>query len=171
MRATPLSIFDDEIRVLAADMLETMVAEGGIGLAATQIGIDKRIIVTAPFEGQHETPLILVNPEIRDQSGETTTEEGCLSLPGVRANVKRAARVVVVGRDETGAPLTIRAEGLFAVCLQHEIDHLDGVLFVRSLSRLRFALALAKYRKLRARETADQPRRDARAQRRRAAGF
>ena len=152
MPADPLSSFDDETRALAADMLETMVAEGGIGLAATQIGIDKRIIVTAPFEGQHETPLILVNPEIRDQSGEATNEEGCLSLPGVRANVKRAARVTVVGRDETGAPLTIRAEGLFAACLQHEIDHLDGVLFVRRLSRLRRARALAKYRKLRALE-------------------
>ena len=152
MPAHPLSSFDDETRVLAADMLETMVAEGGIGLAATQIGIDKRIIVTAAFEGQHETPLILANPEIRDQSGEATTEEGCLSLPGVRANVKRAARVVVAGRDETGAPLTIRAEGLFAACLQHEIDHLDGVLFVRRLSRLRRARALAKYRKLRALE-------------------
>lgn len=152
--AAPLSSFDGETRALAADMLETMSAESGIGLAATQIGIGKRILVTAPFEGQRDDPLILANPEIRERSGEAIFEEGCLSIPGIRAKVVRAARVVVDGRDETGAALQVRAEGLFAACLQHEIDHLDGVLFVRRLSRLRRARALAKYRKLRALEAA-----------------
>lgn len=123
---------NDEIRQLARDMLATMYSSDGIGLAAPQVGVHKRIIVvdTAPDQEQHP-PLILINPEIQEWGGEIVLDqEGCLSIPGVYCDVKRYDEIVLSFKDETGRPRRIRASGLLARVIQHEIDHLDGVLFV-----------------------------------------
>ena len=117
-----------EIRLIIADMIETMYDEVGIGLAAPQVGISKRLIVIADEEGRGVQALL--NPAIVDCGGEVTGEEGCLSIPGVFAPVVRAAWVKVDARSVDGKPLTISARGLRARVLQHEIDHLDGVLFI-----------------------------------------
>ena len=117
-----------EIRAVIADMTETMYDEVGIGLAAPQVGISLRLIVVADEEGRGVQALL--NPAIVEQSGETTGEEGCLSIPGVFAPVTRAAWVKVEAQGVDGTPVTIDARGLRARVLQHEIDHLDGVLFI-----------------------------------------
>jgi peptide deformylase len=116
------------VRKIIADMTETMYDEVGIGLAAPQVGISLRLIVISDEEGRGVQALL--NPAIVDRSGEVTGEEGCLSIPGVFAPVTRAARVTVEARSVDGKPLTIEARGLRARVLQHEIDHLDGVLFI-----------------------------------------
>lgn len=135
-RAEAVSVVDDDIRRLIDDMLETMYEAPGIGLSAPQVNIAKRVI-TIDVSQDRNAPLCLVNPEIRAVSGETETEEGCLSVPGVFEFVKRpeSVRVFALGRD--GRSREIEAEGLLAVCIQHEIDHLDGRLFVDYLSRLK----------------------------------
>jgi peptide deformylase len=126
--AEPVGEVTPDIRLIIADMTETMYDEVGIGLAAPQVGISKRLIVIADEEGRGVQALL--NPAIVDRGGEATSEEGCLSIPGVFAPVTRAAWVKVEARSVDGKPLTINARGLRARVLQHEIDHLDGVLFI-----------------------------------------
>ncbi len=134
--ARPVQQVDDSIRKLTDDMLETMYAAPGIGLAATQVNIDKRVIVMDISE-EKDQPLYLINPEILELDGVEEMEEGCLSVPGVYEPVQRAdqVRIRAVGRD--GQPVEMPANGLLAVCIQHEIDHLDGKLFVDYLSPLK----------------------------------
>jgi peptide deformylase len=127
-RAAPVGEVTADVRATIADMTETMYDEVGIGLAAPQVGVSLRLIVVADEEGRGVQALL--NPAIVDRGGEATGEEGCLSIPGVFAPVTRAAWVTVEAQDVNGRPLAIRATGLRARVLQHEIDHLDGVLFI-----------------------------------------
>ena len=135
-RAEPVSVVDDEVRRLIDDMLETMYDAPGIGLSAPQVNVAKRV-VTIDVSKDRSEPVCLVNPEIRSVVGETETEEGCLSVPGVYELVKRPEKVRVFALDREGRSREIEAEGMLAVCIQHEIDHLDGRLFVDHLSRLK----------------------------------
>ena len=135
-RAEPVSAVDDGVRRLIDDMLETMYDAPGIGLSAPQVNVAKRV-VTIDVSKERNAPLCLVNPEIRSVGGETETEEGCLSVPGVYELVKRPERVRLRALDRDGRSREVEAEGLLAVCIQHEIDHLDGRLFVDYLSRLK----------------------------------
>ncbi|MGI9307427.1 MAG: peptide deformylase [Gammaproteobacteria bacterium] len=145
-KATPAP--DAGLKRLARDMLETMRAANGIGLAAPQISRPLRLIVAAPEEAG-APPLVFFNPRIVFSAAETAVrEEGCLSMPGISAPVRRPARVCVAGLNLDGAEYEVRAEGLLASCLQHEIDHLNGALFIDHLSRLRKGRLLAKYLKL-----------------------
>lgn len=134
--AEPVGAVDDCVRRLIDDMLETMYEAPGIGLSAPQVNVAKRV-VTIDVSKDRSAPLCLVNPEIRSAGGETETEEGCLSVPGVYEMVKRPERVRVHALDRDGRAGEIEAEGLLAVCIQHELDHLDGRLFVDHLSRLK----------------------------------
>jgi len=135
-RAEAVPVVDDDVRRLIDDLLETMYDAPGIGLSAPQVNVAKRVI-TIDVSKDRNAPLCLVNPEIRTASGETETEEGCLSVPGVYELVKRPEKVRVSALDRDGRSREIEAEGLLAVCIQHEIDHLDGRLFVDYLSRLK----------------------------------
>ena len=133
-------------------MFETMYAAPGIGLAATQVNVHKRVLVIDVSESRKE-PLVLINPEILDREGVEETEEGCLSVPGVYDKVTRAERIRVRALDRDGKQFEMEADGLLAVCIQHEIDHLDGKLFVDYLSELkrtRIRKKLEKERKERA---------------------
>jgi peptide deformylase len=127
---------DDGIRVLARDMAETMYEAPGIGLAATQVDVHQRVIVIDASETRDQL-LVLVNPEVLEQDGQQVCEEGCLSVPGVYEKVERAEHVIVGYLDLQGEQRTIEAVGLLAVCLQHEIDHLQGRVFVEHLSQLK----------------------------------
>tara|TARA_B100001094_G_C17810604_1_gene613596 strand:- start:107 stop:550 length:444 start_codon:yes stop_codon:yes gene_type:complete len=131
-----VSTFDAELAALAADMLQTMYAAPGIGLAATQVNVHKRLIVIDVSEN-NDTPLILINPKLELLGDKVSGDEGCLSVPGVYERVERAERVNMQAQDITGAPLTMSAEGLLAICIQHECDHLAGILFVDHLSSLK----------------------------------
>jgi peptide deformylase len=135
-RATPVTKVDDRIRRLVDDMLETMYEAPGIGLAATQVDIHLRILVI-DVSDDRSAPHCFINPRITDQEGEHEYEEGCLSVPEVYEPVRRAERVKVQALDRDGHPFELEAEGLLAVCIQHEIDHLDGKLFVDYLSELK----------------------------------
>jgi peptide deformylase len=132
-RAEPVAQVDDSLRALVDDMLETMYHAPGIGLAATQVNIPKRILVLDVSEGKDQ-PRCFINPQILAQWGEEQTEEGCLSVPGVSDNVTRAERIRLRALDREGVAFELEADGLLAVCLQHEIDHLDGKLFIDYLS-------------------------------------
>jgi len=134
--ARPVKQVDDAIRKLADDMLETMYAAPGIGLAATQVNVDKRVIVIDVSEDKGQ-PLYLINPEILELEGVEEMEEGCLSVPGVYEPVQRADQVRLRALDRDGQSFEMQANGLLAVCIQHEIDHLDGKLFVDYLSQLK----------------------------------
>ena len=134
--AAPVKVVDHDVRRLVDDLLETMYARRGIGLAAVQVGVAKRIIV-ADVSPERNTPVALVNPRVAERHDQAEFEEGCLSVPGVYETVSRSARVRVEGLDRAGKSVTIEAEGVLAACLQHEIDHLDGRLFVDYLSRLK----------------------------------
>ena len=134
--AAPVAEVDDTIRRLIDDMAETMYEAPGIGLAATQVDVHKRVVVIDVSEERTEL-LALVNPVIVARSGEQVCEEGCLSVPGVYDKVSRAERVTVEALDRQGKPFSLDAEGLLAVCIQHEIDHLDGKVFVEYLSLLK----------------------------------
>ena len=136
LTARPIKEVRDSIRRLAHDMLETMYAERGIGLAATQVGITKRLLVMDVSEDRNE-PLVLINPRILDRSGSIETNEGCLSVPGFYEPVRRAARIQIEYLDREGESVRADWEGLRAVCAQHELDHLDGKLFVDYLSSLK----------------------------------
>jgi len=139
-KARPVTRFDDDLKTLAADMLETMYAEAGIGLAAIQVGQPRRLVVMDLREGEGEdwderprTPRTFVNPELLDSEGETVTEEGCLSVPEYTAEVKRAETIHVRFRTLSGEVREETLDGLAAVCLQHEMDHLEGKLFIDRL--------------------------------------
>ncbi|MFH1147154.1 MAG: peptide deformylase [Pseudomonadota bacterium] len=136
--AEPIKVIDSEIRELAGDMVETMYDAPGIGLAANQIGIAKRIIVYDLVKrGDDANLTVLINPEIVSAEGETSTEEACLSVIDFSAEVKRSAHVRVTGLNLDGEEVEVEGEGLFAIVLQHEIDHLDGKLFIDRLGSLR----------------------------------
>ena len=144
-----VDVVDDALRALMDDMIETMYAAPGIGLAAVQIGVPKRVIVMdLAREGEEPAPRYYVNPEIVWASQETLPyEEGCLSVPEIYDEVERPARVRVSYLDYQGKAVEEDAEGLFAVCIQHEMDHLDGVLFIDHLSRLKREQAVKKVKK------------------------
>lgn len=134
--ASAITNVDGKIAKLADQMLETMYAAPGIGLAATQVNVHERLVVIDVSE-ENDTPLVLINPEILTSEGEEEMQEGCLSIPGVYESVKRPAIVRVAAIDREGNPFELDADGLLAVCIQHEIDHLDGKLFVDYLSPLK----------------------------------
>lgn len=135
-KALPVERVDDDIRRLLDDMLETMYAAPGIGLAATQVNVNRRVIVIDISESKDE-PLYLINPVILSRDGIEEMDEGCLSVPGFFESVTRAERVSIQALDRDGNPFRLDADGLLAVCIQHEIDHLDGKLFVDHLSLLK----------------------------------
>ena len=135
-RATPVDVVDDDIRQLIGDLLETMYEAPGIGLAATQVNVHKRVLVV-DVSANHDQPHEFVNPVIEFAQGTQEREEGCLSVPGFYEPVERAERIRVAALDREGKPFTLQAEGLLAVCIQHECDHLDGKLFVDYLSSLK----------------------------------
>lgn len=143
----PIEIFDDELKTLIKDMYETMYAENGVGLAATQIGISKKIAVI-DVSRERNQPFCIINPEILEREGEELMEEGCLSVPGSYDKAPRALRVKVRAQDQDGKHFEIEADGLLAHCLQHEIDHLNGKLFVDYLSPLKRKFALKKLEKI-----------------------
>lgn len=132
-KATPVSVVDDSLRALIDDMFETMYAAPGIGLAATQVNVHKRLLVLDVSSDKSE-PLVLINPEILEKDGVIASDEGCLSVPGYYEEVERAEHIRVRFLDRQGVAQEMEAEGLLAVCIQHEIDHLDGKLFVDYLS-------------------------------------
>ncbi|MEE2717630.1 MAG: peptide deformylase [SAR324 cluster bacterium] len=139
--AKPVEVFDAALRKTADDMLETMYASNGIGLAAIQVAILKRLVVVDLMSGSEDEsqrdPHVFVNPTIVEQSGETLSEEGCLSVVEFRAEVKRAERITLEYQDVEGQAHTLEAEGLMAICIQHELDHLRGVLFIDHLPPLK----------------------------------
>lgn len=135
-KATPVESIDADVKALAYDMLETMYAEGGIGLAAIQINIQKRLIVMDLSE-EKDKPVIMINPEIDVKEGSEETQEGCLSLPGFYEDIKRAEKIGYHYLDIVGVHKVAQADGLLAVCIQHEIDHLDGKLFIDYLTPLK----------------------------------
>jgi peptide deformylase len=147
-RAEPVAAVDEEIVRLARDMVETVRAAPGIGLAAPQVGVGRRVIVVDLSVGEDADQLhVLVNPEIVAKEGEAVSEEGCLSVPEVREKVARPYRVKVRGLDLEGRPVEIEGEDLLARAFCHEIDHLDGILFVEKLSALKRALIKKKFKK------------------------
>ena len=149
--------FDEEIRTLAEDMIETMYRAAGIGLAGPQVGISRRLIVVDLGEADEEGvgPIALVNPRVVESSRKRDrAPEGCLSIPGMEEVVERPASVTVEGFNPRGEPVTIEAQGLFSRALQHEIDHLDGILFIDRLSPLKRRMALKKWQKSQAEEAA-----------------
>lgn len=145
-RARPVTAVDAGIRKLAADMAETMYAAPGIGLAATQVDVHQRLLVLDISEDKSDLR-VFINPEILGREGECVGEEGCLSVPGIYETVTRSERVRVRALDLDGKTFTLDAHGLLAVCLQHEIDHLDGKVFVEYLSRLKLGRIKAKLAK------------------------
>ena len=148
-KAQPVDVVDDEIRQLAADMLETMYAAPGIGLAATQVDVHERLLVLDVSEDR-SAPMVFINPEILASEGSMKADEGCLSVPEIYEAVERAEKIRVKALDRDGQEFEMEAEGLLAVCIQHEMDHLEGKLFVDYLSMLkrsRLKKKLAKERK------------------------
>jgi peptide deformylase len=158
LKAAPVETVDAATKQLVTDMFETMYHSDGVGLAAIQVGVQKRVIVVdcapRPEDEDKATPLgprepyAIINPQIVSSEGEIVWEEGCLSVPGYTDEIERAEKVTVKGLDREGTPILIEAEGLLAVCLQHEIDHLEGVLFVDRLSRLKQSVVKKKLKKL-----------------------
>jgi len=144
--ASPVAAVTPEIQKLVRDMAETMYAAPGVGLAATQVNVHKRVIVI-DISTTRDDLLVLINPEILASEGEIETEEGCLSVPGYYDKVTRAAKVTVRAQNERGEPFEREVEGTLAVCVQHEIDHLSGKIFVEYLSPLKRARLAAKLRK------------------------
>jgi peptide deformylase len=144
--AAPVTAFTPEIVKLVRDMADTMYAAPGVGLAATQVDVHKQVIVIDTSDTKDDL-LILINPEIIAAEGESECEEGCLSVPGYYDTVTRAARITVRARNERGEPIERTADGLLAMCIQHEMDHLVGKVFVDYLSPLKRARLAAKQRK------------------------
>jgi peptide deformylase len=135
-QALPVKSVDDSIRKLAADMLQTMYEENGVGLAATQVNVQQRVVVI-DVSADRNQPLVLINPEIVEQEGLEESQEGCLSVPGYFDTVERATKVRYRYLSLEGSPVEADADGLMAICLQHEIDHLNGKLFIDYLSNLK----------------------------------
>lgn len=162
-KAKPIDRVTPEIKKLAEDMLETMYAERGIGLAAIQVGVEKRLLVIdvrpqkegdrydlsqmTELEKQVSMPLVILNPEIKKKEGRTSYEEGCLSVPGYYETVNRDEWIEVVGMDLNGDPMHLKLDGLLAICMQHEIDHLDGKVFIDRLSPIKSMRIKSKIKK------------------------
>jgi peptide deformylase len=144
--AAPVTVFDEPLKKLVRDMVETMYAAPGIGLAATQVDVHKQVIVLDVSE-RRDSLVVLVNPEIVEATGISDIEEGCLSVPGVYDIVERAERVKVRAYDQNGNSFTLEAQGLLSVCIQHEMDHLQGKVFVEYLSQLKQQRVRAKLAK------------------------
>ena len=158
-RAQPVATVDDALRQLIDDMFETMYAAPGVGLAATQVDRHLRFMVIDVSDEKNE-PRVFINPEILSRTGEQVYQEGCLSVPGIYADVKRANSIVVKALDRDGQPFEISAEGLLAVCIQHEMDHLEGKVFVDYLSPLKREMVrrkLEKQHRQRAQDEAKSP--------------
>jgi peptide deformylase len=153
-KAQPVTVFGAALKQLAADMLETMYAAPGIGLAATQVNVHRQLLVL-DISDEKNQPVILVNPRITASEGSQTYQEGCLSVPGIFADVDRADRIRVEALDVDGKPLSFDADGLLAVCIQHEMDHLIGKLFVDYLSPLKRELVRKKLEKQRRHNTTE----------------
>ena len=147
-KAQPVTVFDAALKQLVADMLETMYAAPGVGLAATQVDVHKQLLV-ADMSENADQPLVLINPRILEKEGEQIYQEGCLSFPGIYADVERALRIKVAAQDVEGKAFELDVEGPIAVCIQHEMDHLVGKLFVDYLSPLKRALLLKRMEKKR----------------------
>jgi peptide deformylase len=145
-KAARVETVDDEIRALVRDMAETMYAAPGIGLAATQVDVHKQVIVIDTSEARDQL-LVLINPELVRRDGTQYCEEGCLSLPGIYEPVERAERITVKALGLDGNPFTREADTLLAICIQHEMDHLEGKVFVEYLSRLKQQRIKAKLQK------------------------
>ena len=163
--AKPVTQVDDALRALIDDMFETMYAAPGIGLAASQVDVHQRLMILDVSENS-DTPMVFINPEILSAEGEEVYEEGCLSVPGIYAEVKRAERIRVRALDRDGETFELETDGLLAICIQHEMDHLAGKLFVDYLSPLKRELVkkkLAKQRRLAAEEAAEKKSNDPRA--------
>lgn len=135
-KATPVEAVDDDLRALIDDMFETMYQAPGIGLAASQVNVHKRFMVIDVSE-EKDQPMVFINPEIVEHSGMEEMEEGCLSIPGIYEKVQRAEWIKVRALDRNGEPFDMEADGLLSVCIQHEMDHLEGKLFVDYLSELK----------------------------------
>jgi peptide deformylase len=144
--AAPVTVFDQALKTLVADMAETMYAAPGIGLAATQVDVHKQIVVVDVSE-RRDSLVVLVNPEIVEGTGVSDIEEGCLSVPGIYELVERSERVKVRAYDQNGNAFTLEAQGLLAVCIQHEMDHLKGKVFIEYLSPLKQQRVRAKLAK------------------------
>jgi peptide deformylase len=160
-KAKPVPAVSDEIRHRVDNMIMTMYAARGIGLAATQVNVPLRVIVI-DISDEHDSPLCLINPEILERQGEQQTEEGCLSVPGFYEQVSRAERIRVRALNRDGETFDLEADGLLAVCIQHEVDHLDGKLFVdyiSALKRQRIRKKLEKDRRQQRPEAAEPGRR------------
>ncbi|MFP4599826.1 MAG: peptide deformylase [Persicimonas sp.] len=155
---TPIEEVDEQTKQLVDDLVETMYEAQGVGLAAPQIGVTKRVTVIdiRDDEGEKSEVFVLINPEIVEREGKLTWEEGCLSFPGLYGDVERSNWVKVRALNRDGEPYEIEGEGLLAVALQHEIDHLDGVLFTHRMSGLKRRLALKEYKKIRARQAEEE---------------
>lgn len=148
-RGEEVTIFDAKLKTLIEEMFESMYAAQGIGLAAPQINISKRItVIDCSFKKNPDEKVVLINPEIIERKGKQIEEEGCLSLPEIREKVSRAAWVKVRAQDVNGDPIEVEGEELLARAMQHEIDHLDGILFIDRLSRLKRDLVIRKIKKL-----------------------
>jgi len=148
-KSVPVTVINDKTRELVRDMAETMYAAPGVGLAAPQIGVHQRVIVI-DVSARDEKPelIIAINPVIAHADGESYEEEGCLSVPKYAANVRRHARVVVNTLNLEGEEVTYRADGLLAIAFQHEMDHLDGILFIDHISPLKREIFRRKYRRI-----------------------
>ena len=152
-RAEPVGAVDDDVRRLVDDLFETMYAAKGVGLAANQVGIARRVAVV-DVGSEIPEPLVLINPAIAERSEETgVTEEGCLSIPEIFADVERPVSVVVEALDRNGEPFRLETVGYQSRAIQHEIDHLDGVLFLDHLSAVKRGLLLSKWKRLRQGDT------------------
>jgi peptide deformylase len=136
-KTSPITQFDDELRQTIENMFQTMYAAPGVGLAANQVGLSGQFAVIDVQPDGHRQPLVIINPVIESRSGSIVEEEGCLSIPGFAAKVKRSARVRVRAINQNGLPVVIEGEGLLARCLQHEIDHLNGRFYIDHLSFFR----------------------------------
>lgn len=149
-KADPTAAPTAEIQDLVESMFDCMYREAGVGLAAPQVGISSRVfVIDVPDDSGERIKRAFVNPVIVERSGTTVGEEGCLSIPGIRADVKRAARIVVEATDENGTPFRLAAEGLLSRAVQHETDHLDGVLFVDRLSAIKRKLLEGRLKRVR----------------------
>ena len=144
--ASPVTVFDDNLKKLVRDMTETMYAAPGVGLAATQVDVHKQVIVVDVSE-RRDSLVVLVNPEVVEAWGVSDIEEGCLSVPGIYDTVERAERIRVRAWDQNGNAFTLEAQGLLSVCIQHEMDHLKGKVFVEYLSQLKQTRVRAKLAK------------------------
>jgi len=146
-KSSPVESIDGALQRLIDDMAETMHAASGIGIAAPQVGVSKRLIVIDVSTKDEKYPPVLINPEIIETDGFVDSEEGCLSIPKYISTIKRAEKIIVKGLDRDGKPLQFEADGLFAIAIQHEIDHINGILFVDRMSYIKREFFKKRYLK------------------------